>query len=91
MSWSVSGIGKPGPLAAKLAQDLARIPAMEEPEQTGKNAAAEAVAAIVPASPDAFIVRVECSGSQYTPDTKSPDKKINQLSIKIETLGAMVE
>lgn len=64
---------------------------MQEPEETGKNAAASAVAAIVPAFPDSHLVRVECSGSQYTPDSKVPDKKINQLTIKIETLGAITE
>ncbi len=92
MSWSVSAIGKPAAVATKLAGDFARIPKMDEPEETGKNAAASAVAAIVPAFPDAFVVRVECNGSQYTPDSsKAPDKKINQLSIKIDTLGAIVE
>ncbi len=92
MSWSVSAIGKPVAVAAKLAGDFARIPPMQEPEETGKNAAASAVAAIVPAFPDSHVVRVECNGSQYTPDSsKAPDKKINQLTIKIDTLGAIIE
>lgn len=92
MSWSVSAIGKPAAVAAKLAGDFARIPPMQEPEETGKNAAATAVAAIVPAFPDSHVVRVECNGSQYTPDSsKAPDKKVNQLTVKIETLGAIIE
>jgi hypothetical protein len=85
MSWSVSAIGEPAAVATKLAEDFARIPPMQEPEETGKNAAASAVAAIVPAFPDSYCVRVECNGSQYTPDlANAPDKKINQLTIKIE-------
>lgn len=92
MSWSISGIGKPKALAAKLAADFARMQPMQEPEETGKNAAATAVAAIVPAFPDSYAVRVECNGSQYTPDSaKAPDVKINSLSIKIEALGAIIE
>jgi len=92
MSWSVSAIGKPAAVAAKLATDFSKIPAMQEPEETGKNAAATAVAAIVPAFPDGHVVRVECNGSQYTPDSsKAPDKKINQLNIKIDSLGAILE
>jgi hypothetical protein len=92
MSWSVSAIGKPAAVAAKLAEDFARISTMQEPEQTGKIAAASAVAAIVPVFPDAHVVRVECSGSQYTPDSgKAPDKKINRLTISIDTLGPILE
>jgi hypothetical protein len=91
MSWSVQAIGKPAAVAAKLAGDFVRIPPMQEPEETGKEVAATAVAAIVPAFPDDHVVRVECSGSQYTPNLKAPDKKINQLTIKIETLGSIVE
>jgi hypothetical protein len=92
MSWSVSAIGKPAAVAEKLAGDFARIPPMQEPEETGKKAAETAVAAIVPAFPDGHVVRVDCNGSQYTPDSsKHPDKKINQLTIKIETLGTILE
>lgn len=92
MSWSVSGIGKPKALAAKLAGDFARILPMQEPEETGKNAAASAVAAIVPTFPDSYLVRVECNGTQYTPDSaKAPDIKISGLTIRIETLGAIIE
>ena len=92
MSWSVSALGKPAAVAAKLAGDFARIPPMQEPEETGKQAAANAVAAIVPAFPDGTLVRVECNGTQYTPDSgKAPDKKINSLNIKIESMGSIVE
>lgn len=92
MSWSVSGIGKPAALATKLCEDFQCIPPMQEPEEIGKRAAFDAVNAIVPAFPDSHVVRVECNGTQYTPDSsKSPDKKINSLSIKIESLGALVE
>lgn len=92
MSWSIAALGKPAAVAVKLAMDFANIPPMHEPEETGKNAAASAVAAIVPAFPDSHVVRVECHGSQYTPDSsKAPDKKINQLSIKIESLGSITE
>lgn len=92
MSWSVSGLGKPAALATKLAADFARIPAMKEPEETGKNAAATAVAALVPTYPDSYVIKVECNGTQYTPDSaKYPDKHIVSLTIKIEALGSLVE
>ncbi len=92
MSWSVSGIGKPAALAAKLADDLARIPPMQEPEESGKKAAVLAIVNIVPAFPPSSLVRVEAYGSQYTPDSaKAPDVKINSLMIKIESLGSIVE
>lgn len=92
MSWSVSGIGKPAALAAKLADDFTRISPMKEPEETGKNAASMAIAALVPAFPDSCIVQVEANGSQYTPDSsKTPDKCINSLSIKIQSMGSIVE
>lgn len=92
MSWSVLAIGRSAAVAEKLAVDFAKIPTMQEPEESGKNCAAAAVAAIVPAFPDSFIVRVECNGSQYTPDSsKAPDKKVNSLNIKIDTLGPIVE
>lgn len=91
MSWSVSALGKPAAVAKKLAADFERIPPMQEPEETGKKAAASAVAAIVPAFPETHVVRVECNGSQYTPDNNSPDKKINQLTVKIESLGQILE
>ena len=92
MSWSVSGIGKPEALASKLAADFTRISPMQEPEETGKNAAAMAIAAIVPVFPPSTIVKVEANGSQYTPDSgKAPDIKINQLTISIQSLGSIVE
>lgn len=92
MSWSVNALGKPAAVAAKLAEDFTRISLMREPEETGRQAAAKAIAAIVPAYPDNFVVRVECSGGQYTPDSsKAPDKHVNSLTIKIETLGPIVE
>ena len=92
MSWSVQGMGKPAAVAAELAEDFARIPLMREPEETGKKAAVSAVAAIVPAFPDSHVVRVECFGSQYTPDSsKAPDKHVNQLTIKIESFGPIIE
>ena len=92
MSWSVSALGKPAAVAAKLAEQFARIPLMQEPEETGKQAAAMAVAAIVPAFPDSYVVKVECNGSQYTPDyLKAPSEKVNSLNIVISTLGAILE
>lgn len=91
MSWSVSRIGKSAALAAKLADDFTRISPMKEPEETGKNAAAMAIAALVPAFPDSCIVLVEANGSQYTPNEKVIDKKINSLSIKIQFMGSIVE
>jgi hypothetical protein len=92
MSWSVSGIGKPVALAAKLVGDFTRISPMKEPEETGKNAAAMAIAAIVPAFPPNTLVKVEANGSQYTPDSaKSPNIHINSLTISIQSMGAIVE
>ena len=85
MSWSVSAIGKPAAVAAKLATDFKKI-TCSEPEETIKNGVASIVATSLAAFPADYAVRVEASGSQSCPDFKAPDEKTNQLTVKIEPI-----
>lgn len=89
MSWSVSAIGKPSAVAAKVAKELASIKCME-PEESIKSGVAAAVAAALAAYPESGAVRVEASGSQST-DRDAPGIATNQLSVKIEPLWGFVE
>lgn len=90
MSWSVSAIGKPGAVAAKLARDFANINCAE-PEETIKTNVALAVATALWSFPPNMAVRVEASGSQYAPDITKPDQKQNQLSVKLEPIHGFAE
>lgn len=92
MSWAVAGLGKPIALATKFGSDFDKTPKMQEPEQTGFEAARSAVMAIVPCFPPNSLIRVECNGIQYCPhpDTE-PGIKINSLMIKIESMGSIIE
>jgi len=89
MSWSVSAIGKPAAVAAKVAAAFAGIKCME-PEDTIKNSVASAVEAALKAFPETSAVRVEASGSQST-DGKQPGVAVNQLSVKIDPLWGFCE
>jgi hypothetical protein len=92
MSWSVSGVGKPKALAAKLAGEFERMNGnCSEPEESMKNAAAVQIAAGLGAYPDGYLVKVEANGTQYAPDSKAPDEKVNSLTVKIENWGLIVE
>jgi hypothetical protein len=93
MSWSVSAIGKAGPVAAKIAKDLAAIKCIE-PEETIKNGVATIVAAALAAYPDTYAVTVSASGSQssgYNPDQPgSPVGHVNNLTVNISPLYGFV-
>lgn len=91
MSWSVSALGKPAAVAAKLELDFKRISKMEEPEQSVKDNAAASVAATLAAYPPNMLVRVEASGSQYSPSGAAAVERISTHSLKIENLGPIIE
>ena len=86
MSWSVSAIGKPAAVAAKLAEDFARINCAQ-PEHTIKNAVAIAIEAGLRAYPESYAVKVEASGSQ----SASTGGIVNQLSVKIDPVWGFCE
>lgn len=90
MSWSVSAVGKPAAVAAKLAADFARI-TCNEPEASIKNNTATSIASALAAMPGSCAVQVEASGSQYVPDASKPEVAINTLSVKIVPLYGFVE
>ena len=90
MSWSVSAMGKPAAVAAKLAADFARMQPMAEPEESVKNNAAASIASALAAYPSNFLVRVEANGSQYRPNNDAAEC-VNTHTLKIESLGTLVE
>lgn len=90
MSWSVSAFGKTTAVAAKLSADFARI-TCSEPEQSIKNKVAEVVAAALAVYPAGTVVRVEASGSQYTPDSTKPDEKTNNVKLSLDPVHGFVE
>jgi len=77
-------------VAAKLEKDFSNIHCAE-PEESIKNSVAAAVAAGLAVFPPTMAVRVEASGSQHAPDSKKPEEKQNQLSVKLEPLFGFVE
>jgi hypothetical protein len=90
MSWSVSAVGKPAAVAAKLAKDFAAIKC-SEPEESIKSSVAQAVASALAAFPPNLAVTVSASGSQYAPDSTKPEEKQNQLSVKLDPLYGFIE
>ena len=90
MSWSVSAIGKAGPVAAKVAADLAAVKC-SEPEETIKNTIGNVIAIALKEFPPDFPVRVRASGSQYSPSGTPSTPQINQLSVTLEPIYGFVE
>jgi hypothetical protein len=91
MSWSVSGVGKAKPLAAKLAAQLANIKC-SEPEESIKNNAASAITMALATYPENYVVKVVASGNQHVPSPgDKPDEKVNNLSVVIEVVYGFVE
>ena len=90
MSWSVSAVGKPAAVAAKLEKDFNNIHCAE-PEETIKNSVAAAVAAGLKAFPPTMAVHVEATGSQRTTNPMLPEEKLNELSVKLGPLFGFVE
>ena len=90
MSWSVNRTGMPAVVAAWIAKDLAGIKCAE-PEETIKNAVAQAVAAGLAAMPRNLVVVVAASGSQYAPDSRKPEEFQNTLFVDMKPLYGFVE
>jgi hypothetical protein len=90
MSWSVSGIGKPVAVAAKLAKDFAGNKC-NEPEESIRQMAASAIAAALKVYPDTHAVKVEASGSQQGGSAGPQPTYVNQLNVKIEPVYGFVE
>jgi hypothetical protein len=87
MSWSVSAIGKPTAVAAKLADAFTKNPCAE-PEETIRQGVASAIAVALKSFDGTMAVRVDASGSQ---STNNGVPTSNQLSVKIEPIYGFVE
>ena len=90
MSWSVSAVGKPQAVAAKLAKDLSSIKCVE-PEETIKNAVAQILGTALAAFPPGMAVTITASGSQYVPDSTKPGEAQNQLKVDLQPLYGFCE
>jgi hypothetical protein len=90
MSWSVSGVGKPEALAAKLAKDFAGNKC-SEPEETIRQLAASAIAKALEVFPKDKVVSVSASGSQQGGSTGPQPTYVNQLKVEINPLYGFVE
>lgn len=88
MSWSLYLFGKPVPLAAKAAEDFAKITLSIPEEQAIKDKAADVVATLLASYNTDTIVKLEASGSclksQDPKDPTAPAKLTHNLSIKVE-------
>jgi hypothetical protein len=90
MSWAINAVGKPAAVAAKLAKDFASIKC-PEPEESIKAKLAEAVALALAAFPPQLAVRVEASGSQYSPNANKPTEFQNNFKIDFSVIYGFVE
>jgi hypothetical protein len=88
MSWSVSAIGKPAAVAAKVQKDLSAYKCVE-PEEQVKVAAGAAIVAAVTAYPPDSCVKVSASGHQGTATEEG--KAFNNLRVDIEPVYGFVE
>jgi hypothetical protein len=86
MSWSVSGIGRPVAVAAKLAADLSAYKCVD-PEESVKQAAAALLAAALAAQDPVSVVKVSASGSQGT----SGNSIYNSVRIEVEPVYGFIE
>lgn len=90
MSWSVSAVGKPAAVAAKLAEAFAKNRCVE-PEETIKNKVAEAIASALAVYPPNLAVRVEAGGSQHAVDHSKPTELTNSLKVEITPIYGFLE
>jgi hypothetical protein len=93
MSWGVSSVGRPIPVAAKLATQFAKNPCVE-PEETVRQAAAALIAACLAAQDPSSAVAVTAGGYQsaiYGAGGKATGTFQNALNVKIEPLYGFVE
>lgn len=88
MSWSVSAVGKPAAVAAKLNDDFARMSPCVEPEETIRQSARSMISTALGSFRADQPVRVEASGSQNTIDN---EPQYNQLKVSIEPIWGFVE
>lgn len=87
MSWSISAIGKPGAVAAKVVRDTS-MNRCNEPEESIKRAAVTAIVAALDSYPPNSVVRVTASGSQYVDNGVV---KYNDLSVRVEPVHGFTE
>lgn len=87
MSWSVSAVGKPAAVKAKLAEAFAKNPCAE-PEETIRQGVAVTIGIALDSFSESSAVQVSAGGSQSTNDNKPIS---NMLNVKIEPLYGFVE
>ena len=89
MSWSVSAVGKTGPVATKLAGDFSRITYLGPEETIIKNAVAELVATTLAANTKTnVLLKVQASGSGAVHSVEGSQQSV---SLSIELLYGFVE
>jgi hypothetical protein len=91
MSWSVSAVGKPGPVAKKLAADFAGCSYLKGAEVSIKDKAAELVAAALSAFTSPSAVKVSASGSKASTGLDGAIVEQHTLSIDIQPIWGFVE
>ena len=89
MSWSLSAVGKPAPVAAKLAKDFANITYLGKEEAELKDVAAELVAKTLAATTRKDVaLQVDCSGSG---STHPADGNLQTVSVVIRQIYGFIE
>jgi len=89
MSWSVSAVGKPGPVGTKLAAEFSRITYLGEQEAALKDAIAEVVAKTIAANTrNDIVLNVTASGSG---STHPSDGSLQTVSMSVTQLYGFVE
>ena len=89
MSWSVSGVGRPGAVATKLAKDFANITYLGKEESALKDIAAQLVDQALAANfRKDLVVTVQASGSG---STHPADGGQQSISVAIGTMCGFVE
>lgn len=87
MSWSFSGIGLPGPLAAKARVDMTKCRCIE-PEQTIKAMALNIIEHSLLAMPADYPVKIIANGSQGSP---VEGQFVNNFTLTIEPIYGFVK
>lgn len=88
MSWSVQAVGKAAAVARAIAEQMAKIPKMESPEQDAKDRAALTIAETMAVMPDNVLVEVSANGSQWSP---KEGVKFHTHKLEIKAIGGFVE
>ena len=86
MSWSVSAIGRPPAVAAKVADEISRYKCVD-PEEGVKQAVGAALAAALAAQDPASVVKVTASGHQQG----SGETAVNTLRVEVEPIFGFIE